>query len=78
MVAIAGCRRQISIGLGGSYKGETDELSSTHWNFAAQLGIRLRLTRGGEALELWLRHWSNAGLRLPNHGQDFFTLSYVF
>ena len=66
------------IGLGASYKTETDELNSTHWNFAEQLGIRFRLTRAGAGLELCLRHWSNAGLKLPNHGQDFFTLSYVF
>ena len=65
------------IALGGSYKTETDELNSTHWNFSGQLGVRFRLTRSN-SLELCLRHFSNAGLRLPNHGQDFFTLSYVF
>lgn len=69
---------RLFIGVGGSYKTETDELNSTHWNFAEQLGVRLRLTREDAALELCLRHWSNAGLKLPNHGQDFFTLSYVF
>jgi len=66
------------IGVGTAYKTETDELNSTHWNFAEQLGVRISLTRRGAGLELCLRHWSNAGLRLPNHGQDFFTLSYVF
>jgi len=25
--------------------------------------------------ELTVRHWSNAGIRLPNHGQDFVTLT---
>ena len=69
---------RLFIGIGASYKTETDELNSTHWNLAEQLGLRLRLTRGGAGLELCLRHWSNAGLRLPNHGQDFFTLTYVF
>jgi hypothetical protein len=69
---------RLFIGLGGSYKTEIDELSSTHWNFAGELGFRLRLGRGGEGLELCLRHWSNGGMRLPNHGQDFFTLTYVF
>jgi hypothetical protein len=24
---------------------------------------------------LTVRHWSNAGIRLPNHGQDFATLA---
>jgi len=66
------------IGLGAAYKTETDELNSTRWNFAEQLGVRIRLNRGRQGLELCLRHWSNAGLRLPNHGQDFFTLTYVF
>jgi len=23
-----------------------------------------------------MRHWSNAGIRLPNHGQDFATLTF--
>lgn len=69
---------RLFIGLGVAYKTETDELTSTHWNFAEQLGFRFRLGRGGHGLELCLRHWSNAGLRLPNHGQDFFTLTYVF
>lgn len=65
------------IALGASYKTETDELNSTHWNFGGQLGVRFGPARGND-LELCLRHWSNAGLRLPNHGQDFLTLSYVF
>lgn len=66
------------IGLGASYKTEADSLNSTHWNFAPQLGVRFRLRHGGASLELCLRHFSNAGLRLPNHGEDFFTLTYVF
>ncbi len=65
------------IGVGASYKTEADRLNSTHWNFAPQLGVRFAL-RGGGGLELCLRHFSNAGLRLPNHGEDFFTLTYVF
>ncbi|SRR5579883_1091545 len=69
---------RLFIGVGASYKTETDELNSTHWNFAEQLGFRFRLARGAEGLELCLRHWSNAGIRLPNHGQDFFTVTYVF
>jgi len=26
--------------------------------------------------ELTMRHWSNGGVRLPNHGQDFATLTF--
>lgn len=69
---------RVFLGLGASYKTETDDLSSTHWDIAGQLGIRFRLDRGGDSLEVCLRHFSNGGLRRPNHGQDFFTLSYVF
>jgi hypothetical protein len=28
--------------------------------------------------ELTLRHWSNGGIRLPNHGQDFATVMVRF
>ena len=66
------------IGLGVSYKSEADALNSTHWNFAPQFGVRFRLSPRGAGLELCLRHFSNGGLRLPNHGQDFLTLTYVF
>jgi hypothetical protein len=62
-------------GFGGSYKTEEDTLSASHWNFAEQLGVRVTPTRGF-AIELVARHWSNAGLKLPNHGQDFATLSF--
>ena len=30
------------------------------------------------ALELAIRHWSNANIRRPNRGQDFATLALVF
>jgi hypothetical protein len=66
------------IGLGGSYKSEHDRLDSTRWNFAEQLGVRFRVDSRGSAVELSVRHWSNAGLRRPNIGQDFVTLTYAF
>jgi hypothetical protein len=65
------------VGLGASYKTETDSLDSTHWNFAEQLALRLRVSHV-VTLELAIRHWSNAGIRLPNRGQDFATLLLVF
>jgi hypothetical protein len=64
---------RLVLGVGASYKTETDDLNSTHWNFAETLGARFQLT-GGSAIELSIRHWSNAGLRLPNRGQDFMTM----
>jgi Lipid A 3-O-deacylase (PagL) len=62
-------------GFGLAGKTKPDALSATRWDFASQLGLRFRLP-GNRALgELTMRHWSNAGIRLPNHGQDFATLT---
>jgi hypothetical protein len=64
-------------GLGASYKTETDQLDSTRWNFAEQLAFRWERPHG-PSLELSIRHWSNAGIKLPNRGQDFAVLTLVF
>jgi hypothetical protein len=56
-------------------KTSADQLSSTHWAFASQLGLRFRLPGNHALAELSVRHWSNAGIRLPNHGQDFLMLT---
>ena len=68
---------RLYIGFGASYKTETDGLDSTHWNFAEQLALRWDRTHG-PSLELSVRHWSNAGIRLPNRGQDFAVLTLAF
>jgi hypothetical protein len=67
-------------GFGLSYKTQSDELNATRVNFASQLGLRVRLPlrHVSSALELTMRHWSNAGIKLPNHGQDFATLTVRF
>jgi hypothetical protein len=67
---------RLIIGLGASYKTEEDTLSSSRWNFAEQVGLRITPTSRC-AIELVGRHWSNAGLKLPNHGQDFATLMFT-
>jgi hypothetical protein len=69
---------RVFFGFGASYKSEQDELSATRWNFASQLGVRFDLNGSGSTVELAMRHWSNAGIRLPNRGQDFATVSFVF
>ena len=70
---------RLFFGFGFSYKTEEDLMNSTHWNFASQLGIRLHHPSGKKPdLEFCVRHWSNAGMRLPNRGQDFLTVSLVF
>jgi Lipid A 3-O-deacylase (PagL) len=68
---------RLLLGFGGSYKTETNDLSASHWNFAEQLGVRF-LPTGNTAIELCGRHWSNAGLKTPNRGQDFATLTFTF
>ena len=66
-------------GFGASYKTEEDLLNATHWNFAEQLAVRLHHPSGrGPDMEFAIRHWSNAGIRCPNRGQDFFTVSVAF
>jgi hypothetical protein len=64
-------------GFGLAYRQNPDILSATRWDFASQLGLRAQLPRAGSAVELTLRHWSNAGIKQPNHGQDFATLTFV-
>jgi Lipid A 3-O-deacylase (PagL) len=62
-------------GFGIAAKTESDQLSVTRLDFASQLGVRFPLPGGHTIGELTFRHWSNAGIRLPNHGQDFVTLT---
>ena len=71
-------RWRLLFGFGASYKSESDPLNATRWNFASQLAMRVRLSDGGSDLEVSVRHWSNGGIRVPNRGQDFVTLSYAF
>jgi hypothetical protein len=63
------------VGFGLAGRSESDILSSTRWDFASQLGLRFRLPGNRAIADLTVRHWSNAGIRLPNHGQDFATLT---
>src|ERR1700716_1587780 len=62
-------------GFGLAGKTRSDLLSATRWDFASQLGLRFRLPGNRAMAELTMRHWSNGGIRLPNHGQDFATLT---
>jgi hypothetical protein len=61
-------------GFGLALRTESDVLSASRWDFASQVGFRFHLI--GNALgEVTMRHWSNGCLELPNHGQDFATLT---
>jgi hypothetical protein len=60
-------------GFGLAGRTESDVLSVTRWDFASQLGLRFRLPGNRVIGEVTMRHWSNGGIQLPNHGQDFAT-----
>ena len=62
-------------GFGIAAKTESDQLSVTRLDFASQLGVRFPMPGNRVVGELTFRHWSNGGIRLPNHGQDFVTLT---
>ena len=62
-------------GFGIAAKTESDQLSVTRLDFASQFGLRFPLPGNRVVGELTFRHWSNGGIRLPNHGQDFVTLT---
>jgi hypothetical protein len=66
---------RLFFGFGFAAKTKSDQLSSTRLDFAEQLGVRFRLPGNRVVGELTMRHWSNGGIRLPNHGQDFATLT---
>ena len=63
-------------GFGLAARSESDTLSVTRWDFAEQLGLRFHLPGNRVIGEVTMRHWSNGGVRLPNHGQDFATLTF--
>jgi hypothetical protein len=62
-------------GFGLAGRSESDVLSVTRWDFAEQLGLRFRFPGNRVVGEVTMRHWSNGGIRLPNHGQDFATFT---
>ncbi len=62
-------------GFGLAGRSESDDLSVTRWDFASQLGLRFRFPGNRMVGEVTMRHWSNGGIRLPNHGQDFATFT---
>jgi hypothetical protein len=63
-------------GFGLAGRSESDELSATRWDFAEQLGLRFHLPGNHVIGEVTMRHWSNGGIQLPNHGQDFATVTF--
>jgi hypothetical protein len=62
-------------GFGLALRTEADALSATRWDFASQAGFRFRMVGDRVVGEVAMRHWSNGGIQLPNHGQDFATVT---
>ena len=69
---------KLYVGFGANYRNETDYLEATRWNFAYVVAVRFNLHAHDRALELAVRHWSDAWIKPPNRGQNFLTLSVVF
>ncbi|MGB6452773.1 MAG: hypothetical protein WBE92_18635 [Steroidobacteraceae bacterium] len=69
---------KIYLGFGANYKTETDYLDSTLWNFAYLIAARFDLHGENTFVELGVRHWSNAWLRLPDRGQNLMTITFGF
>jgi hypothetical protein len=70
-------RVRLYVGFGANYRTETDLLIATKWNLSVMIGVRFDLGKH-ELLEVALRHWSNAWIRLPDRGQNFFTITSGF
>ena len=52
---------------------------STRFNFGTHLGLGRNFgTRGEHELSLRVEHFSNAGIRHPNPGENFVQLRYVY
>jgi len=62
-------------GFGLALRTESDVLSASKWDFASQAGFRFHMIGDRVVGEATMRHWSNGGIELPNHGQDFATLT---
>jgi Lipid A 3-O-deacylase (PagL) len=69
---------KIYLGFGANYRTESDYLEISHWNFAYLIAARFDVGPHGTAVEVGIRHWSDAWIRRPNRGQDLATISVVF
>lgn len=64
--------KKCDVGVGVAYLQNTDEYNGSNANFTLSLACRYK------ALRATLRHFSNAGTKMPNRGRDMLYLSYVF
>ena len=71
-------RGKLYLAFGANYRTEIDYLEATNWNFAYLVAARFDVGKHGRAVELGIRHWSDAWIRPGNRGQNLLTLSFVF
>ncbi len=69
---------KLYLGFGANYRTEIDYLEATNWNFAYLVAVRFDLGKHLSAVELGVRHWSDAWIRAGNRGQNLLTLSFAF
>ena len=68
---------KLYLGLGVAYRTETDLLVATKFNFSLLFAIRDTVSKR-VFLELSLRHWSNAWMKMPDRGEDIVMLGVGF
>lgn len=64
--------KKCDVGVGLAYLQNVDEYNGSNANFTLSLACRYK------ALRATLRHFSNAGTKMPNRGRDMFYVSYAF
>jgi hypothetical protein len=63
---------RVRLSTGGSLLSDTSDRLSTNFQFYEQFMVEYRSKQTSVALSY--RHWSNAYMKLPNYGMDFFGL----
>jgi hypothetical protein len=69
---------RLFLGLGFAYKSKKDIISASRWDFAETIGARFALPGRRTSVEFSIRHWSNAGISLPNRGQNIAMVSILW
>jgi len=61
--------------IGPGFISKKDDLLGSHFQFAIDLGFGFQTPGTKVAIGLNFRHISNAGIKKPNHGRNFWTLN---
>ena len=64
--------KKCDVGVGVAYLQNVDEYNGSHPNFTLSASCRFGKWRGT------IRHFSNAGTKMPNRGRDMFYISRAF